>query len=126
MNRLIPLVPDAPGQHEAQHRMAMLPNYYRWILEALRPWVGRRILDVGSGVGHAVELLSGYKRLVLADVNPAQCAEMRERFRSLPEVEVVEQDVLDPRILRLGRGAFDTILCLDVLEHLEDDQSALR
>src|SRR5207247_6373263 len=67
-----------------------------------------------------------YKRLVLADVNPAQCAEMRERFRSLPEVEVVEQDVLDPRILRLGRGAFDTILCLDVLEHLEDDQSALR
>ncbi|MGH7253717.1 MAG: class I SAM-dependent methyltransferase, partial [Nitrospiraceae bacterium] len=106
--------------------MALLPNYYVWILERLHAWIGSRILDVGSGVGNLAERLDGWEQLVLLDVNPAQCEEMAERFRGVAGVSVSCQDILNPAILALGRGAFDTVICLDVLEHLADDEKALR
>ncbi|OLC42107.1 MAG: hypothetical protein AUH74_04740 [Nitrospirae bacterium 13_1_40CM_4_62_6] len=126
MNQLIPLVQDEPGQHEAQHQMALLPNYYEWIFERLHAWIGSRILEVGSGVGHFAERLDGWEQLVLLDLNPAQCEEMAERFRGVAGVSVCCQDILNPAILTLGCGAFDTVICLDVLEHLGDDEKALR
>lgn len=119
-------VPILPSHHEAQHQMALLPNYYEWILERLNARIGSRILDVGSGVGNLVERLDGWEQLVLLDVNPTQCDEMAERFKGVAGVSVRCQDILDPSILTLGRGAFDTVICLDVLEHLADDEKALR
>jgi SAM-dependent methyltransferase len=106
--------------------MALLPNYYKWILDLLNTWIGSRILDVGSGVGHFAERLPRWEQLVLLDVNPAQCEEMAERFRGVAGVTVCCQDILNPSILALGRDDFDTVICLDVLEHLADDEKALR
>lgn len=119
-------VPISTSHHEAQHQMALLPNYYEWILERLHAWIGSRILDVGSGVGTLVEQLHGWEQLVLLDVNLAQCEEMAERFKGVAGVRVCCQDILNPDILTLGLGAFDTVICLDVLEHLADDEKALR
>ena len=112
--------PILPYHHEAQHQMALLPNYYEWTLDRLNTWIGSRILDVGSGVGNLAERLSGWEQLVLLDVNPAQCEEMAQRFKGVAGVNVFCQDILNPSILGLGRSAFDTVICLDVLEHLPD------
>ncbi len=118
--------PILPYHHEAQHQMALLPNYYEWTLDRLNTWIGSRILDVGSGVGNLAERLSGWEQLVLLDVNPAQCEEMAQRFKGVAGVNVFCQDILNPSILGLGRSAFDTVICLDVLEHLTDDEKAFR
>jgi len=113
------------AQHEAQERMALLPRYYAWTLRRLEPWIGRRILDVGCGIGNATGRLAGWDRLVLLDVSPSQVEGLRRRYAGVERVEVVLGDVLDPGILRLGVGDFDTVLCLDVLEHLRDEDRAL-
>src|SRR5882672_2759415 len=37
--------------------MAFAVNYHRWILERLTPFLGKRIVEVGAGVGSFSELL---------------------------------------------------------------------
>ncbi|MGC8839020.1 MAG: class I SAM-dependent methyltransferase, partial [Anaerolineae bacterium] len=52
---------------------------------------------------------------------------LREQFRGASAVEVVEGDICDPVLAEAlaGRG-IDTVVCLNVLEHVADDQAALR
>lgn len=117
--------PVGPAHHAALRRMAQLPNYYEWVVGRLRPWIGSRILDAGGGIGNLTVLVPQWERLALVDINEDQCEEMRERFKGVAGVEVWCQDLRDPGLLRLGRDAFDTILCLDVLEHLDAQEQVM-
>lgn len=121
--------------HEDQHlaaleRMRGLAPYYRWVLDLAEAFhggpLGPRVLDAGCGIGNFVELLRGRAEHVLAvDLSPQNLAVLRARFRDAPEVEVLATD-LDVEREALRARAVDTVVCLDVLEHLDDDAGLLR
>ena len=52
--------------------MAAAPRYNEWMFEVLAPFIGRRVLEVGSGIGNMSEhiLDSGPERLVVTDLDP--------------------------------------------------------
>lgn len=97
-------------------------RYRRYLVELLRPHLGRAILEVGSGLGDLAAHLRGYDRLIVTDVDPVCLRELADRFGSRPEIEVRRLD------LRGGAPslAVDTVLAVNVLEHLVDDIGALR
>ncbi len=105
-------------------RMAAAPRYNRWMFERLRPWVGRRVLEVGAGIGNMSAFLVDRERLVLADTEPHYLARLRERFDDRPNVRVVELRLpaFDPQLVA---ERMDTVICLNVLEHIEDDRASL-
>ena len=121
--------------HEAEHlagleRMRGLAPYYGWVLDLAERLnggpLGRRILDAGCGIGNFVELLRGRADEVLAvDLSPRNIAVLRERFRGAPNVEVLQTD-LDAERAALRARSVDAIVCLDVLEHLDDDAGLVR
>jgi SAM-dependent methyltransferase len=109
-------------------RMATAPRYNRWMFDRLRPWVGRRVLEVGAGIGN----LSGFlvdqahiDRVVLTDTEPYYLGRLRERFADRPQVVVAQLRLpaVDPR---LAADRLDTVVCLNVLEHIENDGASLR
>src|ERR1051325_6592661 len=51
-------------------RMAAAPRYNRWMYERLRPWVGRRVLEIGAGIGNMSAFLIDRDRVVLTDTEP--------------------------------------------------------
>jgi SAM-dependent methyltransferase len=54
-------------------------------------------------------------------------AVLRQTYADRPEVEALVADIADPAVpARLADRHFDTIVCLNVLEHIEDDARALR
>jgi 2-polyprenyl-3-methyl-5-hydroxy-6-metoxy-1,4-benzoquinol methylase len=79
-----------------------------------------RVLDVGCGAGHTGPGLraAGARHLTGVELVPTAAAAARERFD-----EVVDGTIEDalPRL----NGPFDTILCLDLLEHLVDPGAVL-
>jgi len=84
---------------------------------------GRLVLDFGCGTGTTLELLSRYGRVVGADESEVALGYCRQGETNSPRVNLV-------RIPREGRlpfrdGSFDLVTALDVLEHLQDDRSAL-
>src|SRR5256885_5541886 len=51
-------------------RMAAAPRYNQWMYERLRPWVGRRVLEIGAGIGNMSAFLIDRDRVVLTDTEP--------------------------------------------------------
>jgi 2-polyprenyl-3-methyl-5-hydroxy-6-metoxy-1,4-benzoquinol methylase len=112
--------------HAAQGTLGRMDNYYRWILGNFGDNVGRRVWDAGAGVGHVTELLSRRADFVLAtEFTDRNLEALRERFAGRDAVRVEFCDLRRPESLDLAQHELDTIVTLDVLEHLEDDRAAL-
>jgi SAM-dependent methyltransferase len=106
--------------------MAVADNYNRWLLDRSRPFLGKRILDVGAGLGtHTARLAERAELVVAVEPDPDHAAELERRFAGVPHVRVVRAEAgeLDETV---AGGVFDTIVCFNVLEHVADDEDALR
>jgi SAM-dependent methyltransferase len=83
---------------------------------------GRRVLDVGCGVGHLAQFFVRRGCTVVAvDVRPENIESLRSRYPAL------EAHVLDTEREPLSRlGRFDVVFCYGLLYHLENPLAALR
>lgn len=105
-------------------RLAAAPNYNRWMFDRLRPWVGRRVLEIGSGIGNLSAFLLDRERLVLTDTASDYLDRLRARFAGRANVGIAHLYLPDDHAGLAGER-FDTIICLNVLEHVEDDHTSL-
>jgi 2-polyprenyl-3-methyl-5-hydroxy-6-metoxy-1,4-benzoquinol methylase len=100
--------------------MAGATNYYEWILDRFRPYLGRRIMEVGAGIGTFSEYLAGAQpgaELTLLEPAENNVPRLRERFEQRPGV-TVRQGVLDGNV---EAGCADSVVAVNVLEHVPDD-----
>lgn len=121
--------PDASAARDAVgaatlERMATAPAFNQWMYHRLRRWIGQRVLEVGSGIGNMSQFFADRERVVLTDTEPWYREQLRARFGHRPNVTVAEL-VLPDGAQALGGETFDTIVCLNVLEHIEDDRGSL-
>lgn len=99
-------------------------NYNHWLFSRARPYLGRRVLDAGAGLGTFTALAAVTTTQVVAlEPEPSFADHLRERFADTPSVQVVEGRAEAPPA-EVG-GGFDSILCLNVLEHVRDHEAAL-
>jgi SAM-dependent methyltransferase len=102
-------------------------NYYAWIAERFQPWLGKRVLDIGGGHGPHLDHVVAPGRFVMSvDLSPECVAGMRRRFEGRA-FEARVGDISDRAFAaELAACEFDTVLCVNVLEHVLDDGGALR
>ncbi len=105
--------------------LADMANYYAWIMETFGPHVSGNAVEYGAGTGnfsqHFVPLAD---RVTLVEPSGGVSVELRSRFSGLPKVTVVESS-LETHVRQAEAESFDTILMVNVLEHIEDDRAAL-
>jgi SAM-dependent methyltransferase len=78
-----------------------------------------RILDAGCGGGRNMVELARYGRVTGVELSPLSAEIARGRGVG----EVVAGSITD---MPLATDSFDLAVCLDVIEHLDDDRGALR
>jgi SAM-dependent methyltransferase len=103
-----------------------LGRYNTWMFEQIAPHVGDRVLEVGSGIGNMSAFMQDRTRLALTDVSDEYLALLRERFGEREGVSVDHWDLNDDAPASLPAGGFDTVICLNVLEHIREDKAALE
>jgi SAM-dependent methyltransferase len=105
---------------------ANTPNLNRWIFDRVRPWVGRRVLEVGAGLGTITSLMLERELIVATEIEDDFLAKLRASFAGASNVLVEKLDLNDVPVDRLVRHRLDTVLCVNVLEHVENDLGALE
>lgn len=125
MKAMPPVEPGELVGTATLERMAAASRYNGWMFERLRPWVGRRVLEIGAGIGTMSAFFVDRERVVLTDTEPHYLRRLRARFADQPHVRVAELRLpaVNPQLVA---ERLDTAVCLNVLEHIEDDRGALR
>lgn len=102
-------------------------RYATHLFGLFKPYVGRRVLEVGSGIGTMSErLVEIADRVVGIEPNPVCISQVKERMRGQERFALRECLIEDCDPAELGSLQFDTVFCVNVLEHIEDDVAALR
>ena len=115
------------GGRVTLERMEQATNYNAWLGRRYRPHLGRRVLEVGAGLGTITDQIADGRELVLAlEVEEHYVEQLRQRFRERPHVKPFLADLARVDFGSLKRERIDSILLSNVLEHLPDDASALR
>jgi 2-polyprenyl-3-methyl-5-hydroxy-6-metoxy-1,4-benzoquinol methylase len=112
---------------EDQERMARAANYFAWQHRLAARELGRRVIEIGCGIGNFTGLLLDSCEAVAAvDVEPGCIDRLRERYSGQANLEAFPCDVMSPEFAGLESFRADSCVCLNVLEHIEDDRDALR
>jgi glycosyltransferase involved in cell wall biosynthesis len=102
------------------------PRFNKWMAETIRPFAGLRILELGAGIGNLTTQLSARRlRYVATDIDPEHVARLRTRFLNRPNLEIGHCDLTEPEDFAPFARQMDTVICLNVLEHVADDRVAL-
>jgi glycosyltransferase involved in cell wall biosynthesis len=112
--------------HETLRRMAATDGYNRLIVQRIQRDVGQRVLEVGSGLGNVSAHLGRRELLVVSDITDSYLEKLQRRFAGNSSVRVVRYDLNEAAREDLKNLDLDTIICLNVLEHIQDDAGALQ
>ena len=101
-------------------------RYNRWLIEQVAPYLGRRMVEAGSGIGNLSQLLTHREYIKLVDHDPMYLAILEERFGESKNVEVAHCDLEQPGFERDWlENKLDTVFCSNVLEHLGPHEQIL-
>lgn len=105
--------------------MRQARNYFAWQSRLVLRELGRRVIEVGCGIGNFTGMLLDRELVVALDMEEACLEILRQRYAGRPNLRVLACDAADPAFRGLRRYAPDSCVCLNVLEHVEDDERAL-
>jgi SAM-dependent methyltransferase len=101
------------------------PHYRQWEYDLVAPFLGSSVLEIGSGMGHFSEKLveAGLDRVVLSDPDEGCLEGLRRDYGDRPGIEVTS--ITLPGAVSLVEPV-ESVVAMNVLEHIEDDAQALR
>jgi 2-polyprenyl-3-methyl-5-hydroxy-6-metoxy-1,4-benzoquinol methylase len=106
--------------------MSQARRYQAHVFGLVRPFVGARVLEVGCGIGTMTkQLLDVAEHVVCIEPN-LNCATLaREALAGDDRVAIRICHLEECSRVELQQERFDTIVCVNVLEHIQDDVRAL-
>lgn len=101
-------------------------NYNRWIFKIIEPFLGKRIIDIGCSIGNITRFFITAELVIGVDVDKTALEIATQRCAHLCDFRTFVLNGAGNHILALKAEDIDTIVCLNVLEHLQDDGAALH
>ncbi len=111
---------------EVRRRRLLIDRCDAWLFSTIRPYLGQRVLEAGSGHGNLVRLMLDRELVLATDIEPSAIDLVRRQFAEHPQVHARVLDIADPGTLALKDFALDTVVSLNVFEHIEHDERAMR
>jgi len=118
---------SAPYGRGVLNNLNGTPQYVSWLARVMRPHLGDTVLELGAGIGNlSGRLMARRLMYVAAEQDPLHLHALRNRFLRTPNVRVRRVDPDQPADFDGRDGSFDTVLCLNVLEYVDDPQATIE
>jgi len=106
-------------------KMKLMKNNNLWTFYKISPFLGKVVLEIGSGLGTMSKfLVSADRDLTLIDIDDAYVEFLNKTFSHNSSVRARKLDVKDFHE-GIFKNKFDTIIGINVLEHVSADKEAL-
>ena len=102
-------------------------HFNRWMADTVSPYLGHAVLELGAGMGNLTRLLAHRRRRYIAtDIDGEHLNRLVARLQHRPNIEAATCDLTKQSDFARWAGEIDSVVCLNVLEHVEDDMAGLR
>jgi 2-polyprenyl-3-methyl-5-hydroxy-6-metoxy-1,4-benzoquinol methylase len=102
-------------------------RYGDHVFSLFEPFIGRRVLEVGAGIGTMSRRLVRAADMVIGIEPNANCfARLESAMRAEPKFRIEPRHLEECDLVAFQREQLDTVYCVNVLEHIEDDVAALK
>ena len=107
--------------------LAHTPRFNKWMAEVIQPFVGSQVLELGAGIGNLTRHFSrGRLSYIATDIEAEHLARLHTRFQNRPNLQVRHCDLTAVEDFTSFAGQMDSVICLNVVEHVLDDGLALE
>lgn len=107
---------------ESLEMMKGMDHYNLWLFSIISKFVHGDILEIGAGIGTFTLSLTRLGNVTTIDNNPDCVARARELLKETADVGFGD---IETGKYFFDKRRFDSIVCLNVLEHIKDDVVAL-
>jgi SAM-dependent methyltransferase len=106
-------------------------HFNKWMYETIRPFCRGNILEIGSGIGNISSFfISDNYQITLSDIRQEYLIKLKETFgNNIGEQNIISIDLVAPSFSEEYQGiarGFETVIFLNVLEHVENDNQAIK
>lgn len=112
--------------HAILHSLSNTHRFNRWMADVLHPWLGERVLEVGAGMGNLTAQFLPRTYYMATDIDPLHLHYLSNRYTGKRPVVVQALDVAEATHFQGLENHFDSVICLNVLEHVAQDAAGLR
>ncbi len=113
-----------PG-HSTLESLSSAPGVAKWTIDQFRRYFGPRVLEAGSGRGNLTGHLINRETVVAVDIDHRHVREIEKLFGHLENLSAVQGDLEDPSLYETLPNDFDSVLSVNVLEHLDHPDVAV-
>jgi len=101
-------------------------NYYKWIIEIFRPFLGDTVAEIGAGNGNFTNFLAEEKIKNIFAFEPSNNMYplLSNKFKKNSRITTINKFFEEK--YQEFTNFFDSVLYINVLEHIEDDKKELK
>jgi SAM-dependent methyltransferase len=112
---------------KAQKDNSLTVNYNRWMFDTISPYIGSRIMDVGAGRGNFTGYLLDKEIVISIEILDEFIECLHRAYGNYKNIHILKCDIQDEAVIQMTRQYnVDTVICNNVLEHVEGDLPALN
>ncbi len=107
-------------------RFSHTHRFNKWMAQVIAPYIGDRVLEIGSGIGNITQPLLPRERYICSDIDPLHIHTLKNTFYGRPNVRIIQMDIAGKIDPSLKDEKINSVICLNVLEHIKNDKHALE
>jgi 2-polyprenyl-3-methyl-5-hydroxy-6-metoxy-1,4-benzoquinol methylase len=117
--------------YETLDSIAQAGRFNQWMFQTVAADTRGEVLEIGSGIGNiSAYFVKNNRPISVSDMRPEYCEFLKNKFSGVRNFRDVHQiDIVDPGFDTKHKnlmGKFDSVIALNIVEHVEDDEYAIR
>ena len=103
------------------------PQFNEWMYESVKPWLGQRVAELGVGRGNLSKFIRRHEQVLLTDYRLDYLTDLQRKWVEKSNVRIGKLDMTERSDYeQLREFGPDSVVFLNVLEHLEDDRAVIK